>query len=167
MRIDFGPAEAMVRGWIPVAADLIAFTDGAGADRLRGLVEEAGLSRLPTGPDSAVVALATSFDVGTVDGDPVATGRGRAFPASRRCVARLDLGGEAAKPAVYRGSVMAAFADLHACRADRGRAPVSGVRTAVEALRVAHHARESARSGVTTTIRRPARRPLEMRGTPS
>ena len=165
MRIDFGPAEAMVRGWIPVEAQLIALTDDAGADRLRGLLVQAGRTRFATGCEE--LSLATAFEVEDVDGEPVATGRGHRFPASRRCVARLDLGGEAAKSAVYRGSVMAAFADLHACRTEPGRAPISGARTAVEALRVAHHAREAARTGVTTTIRRPAHRPLEMRGTPS
>jgi predicted dehydrogenase len=139
MRIDYGRAEARIRGWIPVDAEIVAFTDPAGRDRL---LELAGATTTPR------VQVSTE----PADGPPTATGRGVEFPASERVTIRLTLGGEPAKAEVYRAGVMAALQDLHDCRTHRGRSPRSGAVTATEALRLAVHATESARLGRSSLI---------------
>ncbi len=155
IRIDYGPAEVRVRGWIPVEAEVVAFTDPAGADRLVALAGEPDLLAFAPRTGDTTVAPDVRATVDPVAGPLTATGRGREFPASRRVTVRLTLGGEPAKAAVYRAGVRSALADLCDCRAQRGRRPRSGAETATEALRVAVHATESARLGRSSSIRTP------------
>jgi Oxidoreductase family, NAD-binding Rossmann fold len=154
-RIDYGPAEARIRGWIPVDAEIVAFTDPAGRDRLLGLAGEPDLLLQGSSVGDATTTPRVQVTVEAVDGPPTATGRGVVFPASERVTVRLSLGGEPAKAEVYRAGVTAALQDLHDCRTHRGRSPRSGAGTATEALRLAVHATESARLARSCEIRAP------------
>jgi predicted dehydrogenase len=153
IRIDYGPAEARIRGWIPVDAEIVAFTDPAGRDRLLDLAGEPDLLAQAPGVGDATTTPGVQVIVEPVDGPPTATGRGVEFPASEQVTVRLTLGGGPAKAHVYRAGVMAALQDLHDCRTHRGRRPRSGAETATEALRLAVHATESARLGRSCGIR--------------
>ena len=173
MRIDYGPAEVRIAGWIPVEGEVVAFTDVEGAGRLRAIAADPQLLALPPGAGDETTTAAVEILVDPVDGPSIATGRGVAFPASCQVRLRLSLGGAPAKAAVYRAGVMAALQDLHACRTHRGRVPRSSAATATEALRVAVHATEAARFGRSSGIRKDAAltegsaRPIAMRGTAS
>lgn len=162
MRIDFGFAEAQLHGWIPVDAEIVAFTGPSGAKRLHALAADPALVTLPSLPtvtvDPTVPSRVTVTDE-PVDGPATASGRGVEAEASHRVTVRLSLGGERAKAAVYRTSVRAALADLHACRVQAGRRPRSGARTATDALRVAVHASEAAWFGRTRRIHPPGSMP--------
>jgi predicted dehydrogenase len=153
MRIDYGSAEARIRGWIPVDAEIVAFTGPEGRARLLDLAGEPDLMAEAAGHRDVTTTPSVRVTVEPVDGPPTATGRGEQFPASERVTVRLTLGGEQAKSAVYRAGVRAALQDLHDCRTQRGRRPRSGAQTATEALRLAVHATESVRLGQTCGIR--------------
>lgn len=143
MRIDYGVAEARVNGWIPVSADIDVFTDDAGLDQLLALVSTPdflGPTRDGFSPSATV-----SVDASRHDG--TAFGRGRPFPASRRARVAMSLGGAPAKSAVYRATVADAIRDLHACRLDRTRRPISGPDTAATAVAVAYAAAQADRTG--------------------
>ncbi len=154
VRIDFGAAEARVEGWIPVDAVIVAHTDAAGAERLRALADDPALLAGPGG-EAVTEGLQPEVvvEVTEVDGPLVATGRGHAFAANRLLTLRLSLGGAPAKPAAYRAGIRAALRDLHRCRVDPSRRPWSGAPGATEAVRVAVHAAESARTGRTIAVR--------------
>jgi len=143
MRIDYGSAEARISGWIPVEAVVDLHVDPAGERALRDLVSNPDFVGLGLGLDG------WSVDVRARDvaGDLEAKGRGRLFGASRRITVNLSLGGEAAKHTVYAACVAAALRDLHDCRTEPGRRPLSGPRTAEAAVVVADCANRAAALG--------------------
>jgi predicted dehydrogenase len=145
MRLDFGSAEVRIDGWIPVSAELVAYTDAAGEATIRAVLEEPGLLEIPGVqlPERPVVVDAT---------DASGTGLTDRPDATRRVTARLTLGGEPAKQSVYAAGVAAALADLHACRADATRRPRSNADTAAAAVTVAELATRAAGSGRAQTI---------------
>lgn len=145
MRLDFGPAEVRIDGWIPVSAELVAFTDDAGEASIRELLAEPGLLDLPGVELPRHPVLIESADASGAG----ATNRP---DAARRVTVRLTLGGEPAKQAVYAASVAAALSDLHACRADTTRWPRSNAVTAAAAVTVAEHATRAAQTGAAQTI---------------
>jgi predicted dehydrogenase len=149
MRIDYGSAEARIAGWIPIEAVIDLHLDPSGESEVRALLTDAAFlgpdARRPTGWDVRI----ESREVG---GDPQAIGRGERFGASRRVMVRLTLGGEGAKQSVYAASVAAALADLHACRVDPVRQPLSGARTAEAAVVVARCATRAAALGRAVSI---------------
>ena len=139
MRLDHGNAEVRVEGWIPVVADLDAWTDDAG-------VAVAG--RFAADPPAGLaVTLETTRDAGT----STARGRGRAMQVPHRVRLHLSLGGHAAKQEIYAASVRAAVADLVHC-ARTGEQPVSNGWTAAAAVAVARAATTAARTGQTITL---------------
>ena len=140
MRIDYGSAEARIAGWIPVEAVLDLHVDPAGESAVRALVASPELAGLGRGLDGWHVGVQAD----DVAGDAEAMGRGRHFGASRRLTVTLSLGGEAAKQTVYAACVAAALRDLHGCRTEPGRQPLSGPRTAEAAVVVADCATRAA-----------------------
>jgi predicted dehydrogenase len=145
LRLDCGPAEVRVEGWIPVHAVVDAWTDDAGLevaealpDRVTELLDVPGF-RL--GPGAAI---RTS---GQRDAAPArARGRGAALHVPHHARIELTLGGHAAKPEAYAESVRAALTDLAARIVDGGR-PHSGAREGAAAVAVATAATRSARHG--------------------
>jgi predicted dehydrogenase len=143
MRIDYGSAEARIVGWIPVEAVLDLHVDPAGESAVRALLASPEL----VGLDPGLAGWHVDIEAHDVDGSPEAIGRGERFGASRRVTVTLSLGGEAAKQTVYAASVAAALRDLHACRTEPGRQPLSGPRTAEAAVLVADCATRAAALG--------------------
>ena len=145
MRLDCGPAEVRVEGWIPVHAEIDAWTDDAGLRVAEGLPARAAeLLDVPgfrLGP-RAGVSVSVKRDAGTA----TARGRGRTLDLPHRVHLELTLGGHEAKPEAYAESVRAAMADLVARVADGG-APASGVREGADAVAVATAATRAARLG--------------------
>jgi predicted dehydrogenase len=146
MRLDYGPAEARVEGWIPVRAVVDLWTDAAGArcvdvlpGRSRELMDVPAFRLSPR----ARVDVDVERDAGS---PPAARGRGRALHLPHRARITLTLGGPAAKAEVYAESVRAAVHDLAACGAT-GADPRCGVREGAEAVRVAVAATRSAAHG--------------------
>lgn len=144
MRIDFGSAEARITGWIPVEAVVDLHVDAAGESAVRALVADPAFLGVGGGRPAGWDVQVESREV---RGEPAAMGRGELFGASRRVSVRLTIGGEAAKETVYAASVADALRDLVACRADRGRQPLSGLRTAEAAVVVARCATRAAELG--------------------
>jgi len=144
MRIDYGSAEARIDGWIPVDAVIELHVDAAGESAVRALVSDP--SFLGT-DDARPVGWDAEVDSREVRAGPQASGRGVRFEASRRVTVRLTLGGPAAKQTVYAASVADALRDLHACRRDGNRQPLSGARTAEAAVVVASCATRAAALG--------------------
>lgn len=144
MRLDYGCAEARLSGWIPVSAELDVFTDPAGVGRLWRTVQQ--ITRRDR-TSRATSRINYAFDVSRSTDDPVARGRGQTFPADRRVRIALTLGGEAAKTATYAASIAAAFEDLHQCRHDPARSPLSNATTAAAAVLVAECATASVTLG--------------------
>lgn len=145
MRLDFGLAEVRVDGWIPVSAELVAYTDASGEATLRAVLQEPGLLEVPGVPLPAqpvAIDAVDASEAGLMDRPD----------ATRRVTARLTLGGELAKQSVYAAGVAAALADLHACRADASRRPRSNADTAAAAVTVAELATRAAESGRAHTI---------------
>ena len=144
MRLDHGPAEVLVEGWIPLRARVDGWTDDHGAavvgrlpDRTAELMEVPG-HRL--GPGSGITAV-----VHRDAGPAAARGRGRDLTLPHRVEVLVELGHDDAKGRVYAESVRAALADLVA--AAHGARPRSGGPEALAALAVADAARRSAREG--------------------
>ncbi len=145
MRLDYGPAEARVDGWIPVHAVLDLWTDDAGAKvaeslpgRTAGLMHVDGF-RL----DDRV---AVTVDVAREAGRPHARGRGTDLNIPHHARVELTLGGAGAKGHVYAESVRAAMTDLVTAARD-GTAPRSGVHDGAAAVRTALAAARSADHG--------------------
>jgi predicted dehydrogenase len=145
MRLDCGPAEVRVEGWIPVIAEIDAWTDDPGLLAAEGL------------PGRASELLhVDGFRLGGEAGIRVSVHRGHATSAARargrdlqlphRVRVELTLGGHEAKPTAYAESVRAAMTDLVGRIADGG-APASGVREGAAAVRVADAATRSTRHG--------------------
>jgi predicted dehydrogenase len=145
LRLDCGPAEVRVEGWIPVHAVVDAWTDDAGLRVAEGLPDRvAELFEVPgfrLGPAAAISTTARR------DAAPArAHGRGAALHVPHHARIELTLGGHAAKPEAYAESVRAALTDLAARIADGGR-PQSGVREGAAAVAVATAATRSSRHG--------------------
>jgi predicted dehydrogenase len=150
MRLDYGPLEARVEGWIPVDAVIDGWTDDDGVrvaeslpDRTSDLLHVDGF-RLGS---SASVSAEVSRDCGP----PQARGRGEPLTVPHHVRLRMTLGGPAAKASVYAESVRAAMTDLVTCATTGGR-PLSGVDEGAAAVRVAAAARRSAAESRTITI---------------
>jgi len=150
MRLDCGPAEVRVEGWIPVRAVIDAWTDEAGlkvaeglSDRLAELLHVDGFRLGPC----AGIQVSSRRD----DAPSRARGRGVTLDLPHRVRVELTLGGHDAKPEAYAESVRAAMTDLVARIADGG-APVSGVREGAAAVAVATAAARAARHGRAETL---------------
>ncbi|MFF0702672.1 Gfo/Idh/MocA family protein [Streptomyces tendae] len=151
MRLDHGFAETRIEGWIPVRAEISAWTDEDGARTWEQLPARAGaLLRVegfrPHGDER--VSVAVERDAGTAR--PV-RGRGEQRVAPHHVRAVLDLGGEARKPYVYRESVRAAAADLIRVARDGGT-PVADARAGLTAVAVAEAATLAADTGVARPV---------------
>ena len=145
MRLDCGPSEARVEGWIPVHAVIDAWTDERGLEVAEGL--PAGARELlhvdgfRPGPG---LGIQVSSHRDAAPGP--ARGRGVEMDLPHRIRVELTLGGHDAKGEVYAESVRAAMTDLAARVADGGT-PASGVREGAAAVAVAAAATRSARTG--------------------
>ena len=153
MRLDHGPAEVLVEGWIPLRARVDGWTDDQGAavvgrlpHRTTELMDVPG-HRL--GPGSGITAVVHR------DACPAAArGRGRDLVLPHRVEVLVELGRDDAKGRVYAESVRAALADLVA--AAEGARPRSGGPEALAAIAVADAARRSALDGTATRPSFPA-----------
>jgi predicted dehydrogenase len=143
MRIDYGCAEASIRGWIPVEATIDIFTDSTGVERLFAMVSHLDLLAVDGHPHTPTLELRLDQHAAP----PQASGRGTTFPASHHLRLTLSFGGQQAKPRVYAASVADAARDLHRCRTSRGQQPRSDASTAATAVRTAYAASESDRTG--------------------
>lgn len=143
MRIDYGCAEASIRGWIPVEATIDIFTDDTGLERLFATIQDPGF----LAADERWLAPTVELRLDRHAEAAEARGRGATFSASRHLRLTLSLGGEQAKPAAYAASVADAARDLHGCRTNPGQRPRSGPGTAATAVRTAYAASESDRTG--------------------
>jgi len=139
MRLDHGNAEVRVEGWIPVLADVDAWTDDAGV---------AAAERFAADPPDG---LTITMDVTRDAASPTARGRDQPLTIPHHVRLRLSIGGDASKQEVYAASVRAAVADLVHC-ARTGEQPVSNGWTAAAAVAVAQAATTAARTGNTITL---------------
>ena len=150
MRLDCGPAEVRVEGWIPVHAEIDAWTDDSGLRLAQDLPARAAELLHVDGfrlGSRVGVSVSVEPDAGTVS----ARGRGRPLDLRHRVRVELTLGGHDAKPEAYAESVRAAMADLVARVADGGT-PASGVREGAAAVAVATAATRAARTGRTEPL---------------
>jgi predicted dehydrogenase len=143
--LDWGEtADGRLYGWIPVELELDVRTDGAGLAAVQALTtdQQAALAvpgYRPSGAERITLELTS-----------------RAQPGRWDLRLRATLGGQAAKPRVYRESVRAGLADLLAAIAG-GTQPAVTPADAWTSLATALAAQEST---VTGTATRPARLPL-------
>ncbi|WP_328540054.1 Gfo/Idh/MocA family protein [Streptomyces sp. NBC_00344] len=155
MRLDHGFAETRIDGWIPVRAEISAWTDEEGARawerlpaRAAALLHVEGFR--PHGGER--VSVAVERDAGA--GAP-ARGRGEQRVVPHHVRAVLDLGGEARKPHVYSESVRAAVADLVRV-AHGGGTPVADALAGLSAVLVAESATLAADTGTEQHVPGPA-----------
>ncbi|MFG2432244.1 Gfo/Idh/MocA family protein [Streptomyces sp. NPDC048590] len=146
IRLDHGFAETRISGWIPVRAEISAWTDEEGARSWEGIPHEtAGLLAVdgfrPHGEERVTVRV--ERDAG---GAAPARGRGEPRTVPHHVGVVVDLGGEARKPYVYAQSVRAAMADLVRAVSE-GTAPVADARSGLSAVAVAEAATVAARTG--------------------
>ncbi|WP_399880351.1 Gfo/Idh/MocA family protein [Streptomyces sp. BBFR51] len=151
MRLDHGFAETRIDGWIPLRAEISAWTDEDGArtwERLPARAEELlhveGFR--PHGGED--VSVAVERDAGTAR---PARGRGEQRVVPHHVRAVLDLGGAARKPHVYRESVRAAAADLLRVARDGGT-PVADGLAGLSAVTVAEAATLAADTGTAQPV---------------
>ncbi|MFF7361780.1 Gfo/Idh/MocA family oxidoreductase [Streptomyces sp. NPDC008125] len=162
MRLDHGFAETRVEGWIPVRAEISAWTDEAGARAWEGLPGRAAAllhvdGFRPHGGERVTVSV--ERDAGS---SAPASGRGEVRTVPHHVRAVLDLGGEARKPHAYRESVRAAVADLVRVARDGGT-PVADALAGLTAVAVAEAATLAADTGTEQPVPGPgtAPRPTE------
>ncbi len=145
MRLDCGAAEVRVEGWIPVHAEIDAWTDDSGLRAAKELPAQAAellhVDGFRPGP-RAGVSVSFKRDAGTA----TARARGRTLDLPHRVRVELTLGGHDAKQEAYAESVRAAMTDLVARVAD-GDAPASGVRQGAAAVAVATASTRATRHG--------------------
>jgi hypothetical protein len=150
MRLDCGPAEVRVYGWIPVHAQIDAWTDDAGlrvAEALPGRAAEL-LHVDGFRPGSAAgIRVSSHRDAATSR----ARGRGQALELPHRTHVELTLGGHDAKREAYVESVRAAMTDLVDRIADGGR-PASGVHEGAAAVAIANAATRAAHQARTEPL---------------
>ncbi|TRV81067.1 Gfo/Idh/MocA family oxidoreductase [Streptomyces sp. 130] len=156
MRLDHGFAESRISGWIPVHAEITAWTDEAGArawEELPELRDEllAVEGFRPGGGERITVRV----ERGAAPAAP-ARGRGEERTVPHRVTAVLDLGGEPRKPYVYAQSVRAAMADL-VRSARTGEPPVAGPVSGFAAVAVAEAATVAAATGTEQHVLSPGR----------
>lgn len=154
MRLDYGPAEVRVDGWIPVRAAIDLWTDDAGSKAAESLPARTAELMDVDGfrlDDRAAITADVTRDVG----EPSARGRGAHLQIPHHARVELTLGGAAAKTDVYAESVRAAMTDLVAAARNRTE-PHSSVREGAAAVRTALAATRSAKDG----------RRVEIEGTP-
>lgn len=158
MRLDCGPAEVRLEGWIPVHAVIDAWTDDAGLRVAEGLGDRSAellhVDGFRPGPRARILATVRR-DAGAAD----ARGRGVPLDLPHHVRVELTLGGHDAKQQAYAESVRAAMTDLVACIADGGP-PASGAREGAAAVAVATAATRAARNGTTQPL---AATPLPVR----
>ncbi|MEU0913306.1 Gfo/Idh/MocA family oxidoreductase [Streptomyces althioticus] len=147
MRLDHGFAETRIEGWIPVRAEISAWTDEEGARAWEELPGRAGTllhveGFRPHGGER--VRVTVERDAGST---APARGRGQWRTVPHRVRAVLDLGGEARKPYVYRESVRSAAADLLRVVRDGGT-PVADALAGLTAVAVAETATRAADTGL-------------------
>lgn len=152
MRLDHGFAESRISGWIPVWAEVSAWTDEAGAaaweelpGRAAALLAVDGFR--PHGQERITVEV--ERDAG---GAAPSRGRGEQRSAPHHVRAVLDLGGAPRKPYVYAESVRAAVADLLRA-AHEGGEPVADAVSGLAAVAVAEAATRAAETGVEQRVR--------------
>ncbi|WP_329034174.1 Gfo/Idh/MocA family oxidoreductase [Streptomyces sp. NBC_00178] len=146
MRLDHGFAETRIDGWIPVHAEISAWTGDAGAEaweklpaRAEALLHVDGFR--PHGGERVTVTVERG-----AGGADLTRGRDEARFAPHRVRAVLDLGGEPRKPHVYTESVRAAVADLVRVARDGGT-PVADAISGLTAVAVAEAATVAAETG--------------------
>lgn len=152
MRLDYGPCEVRVEGWIPVHAVVDGWTDDPGVAFARSLPGRVGEMLHVEGfrlGERARIDVEVEEDAGV----PQCRGRGQELRIPHRVRAVLSLGGAPAKAEVYRESVRAAMADLVRC-VGSGAAPLSGAREGAAAVTVADAAARSAEEGRAVEIAR-------------
>jgi predicted dehydrogenase len=154
MRLDHGFAETRIEGWIPVRAEISAWTDEQGAE---------AWERLPAGAETLLhvdgfrphggerVSVTVERDAGSAD---PARGRGETRVVPHHVRAVLDLGGETRKPHVYSESVRAAVADLVRAARD-GSTPVADAVAGLTAVAVAEAATLAADTGTEQPVPAP------------
>lgn len=154
MRLDHGFAETRIEGWIPVRAEISAWTDEQGAEawerlpaRVDALLHVDGFR--PHGGER--VSVTVERDAGSSD---PARGRGETRVVSHHVRAVLDLGGETRKPHVYSESVRAAVADLVRVARD-GSTPVADAVAGLTAVAVAEAATLAADTGTEQPVPAP------------
>ena len=143
--LDWGFAHGQLAGWIPVGLELEVWTDDQGLAVLEGLATTgAERFRVPgyrlSGDESLEVSQLETY------GNRAAwRARGESKDVSHRVRVRGSLGGEAAKPYVYRESIRAGMVDLVSAIVEDRSPRVAGVDT-WSSLATALAAREAARS---------------------
>ncbi|MER7943837.1 MULTISPECIES: Gfo/Idh/MocA family protein [unclassified Streptomyces] len=154
MRLDHGFAETRIEGWIPVRAEISAWTDEQGAEawerlpaRAEALLHVDGFR--PHGGER--VSVTVERDAGSSD---PARGRGETRVVPHHVHAVLDLGGETRKPHVYSESVRAAVADLVRVARD-GSTPVADAVAGLTAVAVAEAATLAADTGTEQPVPAP------------
>ncbi|MFD8567289.1 Gfo/Idh/MocA family protein [Streptomyces sp. NPDC059639] len=151
MRLDHGFAETRICGWIPVRAEVLAWTDEEGAlawERLPSLADALLSVDGFTRHGFERVTVEVERDAGS---SVPARGRGEQRTVPHRVRAVLDLGGEPRKPYVYAQSVRAALADL--VRAvHEGSVPQADAVSGLSAVAVAEAATVAADTGVAQPV---------------
>jgi predicted dehydrogenase len=145
MRLDCGPAEVRVEGWIPVIAHIDAWTDDAG---LRVAEELSARAADVLHVDGFRLGSRARIQV-TVHRDhdlAPARARGRSLDLPHRVRIELTLGGHDAEAEAYAESVRAAMTDLVGRIADGG-VPAAGVHQGAAAVHVADAATRAFRNG--------------------
>ncbi|MBY8876339.1 Gfo/Idh/MocA family protein [Actinacidiphila acidipaludis] len=155
MRLDHGFAQSLITGWIPTRGTITAWTDDDGAARWERLPSRTGEllhvpGFLPSGREQITVHVDRH-----AGGTAPAAGRGVSRVVPHHVEVTVDLGGEAAKAAVYRQSVRAAFADLLRC-ATGGGTPVADAYAGLTAVAVAEAATRAAEAGAVRQVVLPA-----------
>lgn len=148
MRLDFGLAEARIHGWIPLRADLDAWTDRPEAfeelpARAGELLAVPGFE--PSGRERVTVS--TTRDAGP----PTLRTRDVEQRAPHHVTACVDLGGPEVKWDVYRRSVAAALLDLARAARDGSR-PRADIDAGRAAVRVAVAGTAALRDGGTHAV---------------
>lgn len=145
MRLDYGLAEARVHGWIPLRADLDVWAGDAHADAFEQLPERAAeLLAVPGMVPSGNITVTVERDAAPAD----IHARGMALRAPHHVTVHIGLGGDDAKPRVYRDSVRAALHDL-VTSARTGCPPRAGINAGHAAVTLAAHATRAMRAGIT------------------
>lgn len=156
--LDWGFAHGQLTGWIPVGLELEVWTDDQGL---------AVLERLPTrsGELLDVLGFRLSGDetvevsqIETYGDDNPWRARGESRDVTTRVRVRASLGGEPAKPYVYRECVRAGMVDLVSAILEDRPPTVAGVE-AWPSLATAVAAREAARSAQAVV---PAKLPADL-----
>ena len=143
--LDWGFAHGQLTGWIPVGLELEVWTDDQGLEVLEGLATTSAEGfRVPgyrlSGDERVEVSRVEAYE-----NRAAWRARGESKEVSHRVRVRGSLGGEPAKPYVYRESIRAGMVDLVSAIVEDRSPRVAGVDT-WSSLATALAAREAARS---------------------